>query len=508
MNSFLEDLLALLESIVSAAGERGLRQETIAELYVHGSIDSDSAPRLSRALRDLHGRRLSSVSIIRRGESVSLDDVATITGELDIRLMKHNTAQTFYFYDAAFLSAFFADDSAVSRARTVLIARGVESFQTLQCSYARWEDTLVPDEVQMESAPTIEVRRLVVDLSGHDRVPSSAGNLIISRNSHPVASEAYRQWKAYVARSLPTILVNEVRSSDDGDVLAVSSPRRVAIAHPEVAPDDALLALELDAARFVYAGGPGTENRLTFLTAELSRSWPYRKSWDTGFLEVGELALESARSAERLFASGKTGDVLKALGDLRKTLNEDVAKVMQQTRDLGSALWRDVAIAVTALAAKVATGGTPGLDVGVRSLLVLVSAFLVYSLAVTLVGNHRFLTDARKARAKWTRQTYSFLSETELRELALEPLEKTEAVYWWTSKMVMAAYAVIVIALLAVATWPWDASVPSRFRFVVTPTATPTPTPTPTPSPHAATGSAQRAQAPRAVAKPSALPTK
>lgn len=455
MNSFPEQIVDLVIRLAAAAAADGVVRESIGEYFVHGLLDDNSAAALSMIAAGARDEHFAELAIQDRfGETVALEAIASTRGMVDVRFLKPNTRTTYYFFEAQMLMALFADDAAFSAARRVFVARGIEPFKTMQCTFARWEG-VAPDDDDVTNPEAVELRMLIADLTPTRRVPSSIGNLLL-QDPAPQPSVALQTWKSYAAGTLPCILVNEVRSSKQNDILVLSSPRRVAITASEPASvDSVVLDAELEAARWIYAGGPGVENRFTFFTTELSRSWPGTLSWDPGFRIAGPTALESARAAQRLFLSGKTGEVLKALGDLRKSLSDEVSIVMQQSRDLGSSLWRDFAIAIAALAARVAAGASSAtLDLSLGLLLVFVACFLAYSLYVTLKSNARFIEAAGESRKIWTHKIYSFLQEAELKELASEPLAKAESVYWWTAWKVGIAYVVVILILLAVSVSP------------------------------------------------------
>jgi hypothetical protein len=60
-------------------------------------------------------------------------------------------------------------------------------------------------------------------------------------------------------------------------------------------------------------------------------------------------ALESARLLYKAHIRAGGKDTLKSLGDLRKSLTEDTQKILQQSRDLSSALWKDMALVISTL---------------------------------------------------------------------------------------------------------------------------------------------------------------
>ncbi len=60
-------------------------------------------------------------------------------------------------------------------------------------------------------------------------------------------------------------------------------------------------------------------------------------------------ALESARLLYKAHIRTGGKDTLKSLGDLRKSLAEETQKIQQQSRDLSSALWKDMALVISTL---------------------------------------------------------------------------------------------------------------------------------------------------------------
>ena len=448
---------SLAARIAAAAGGAGVITESIIEYTIHGVLDEETSRLLSVFATAAAQQRFADVNVQDRfGEAVPIENIAATRGTVDVFIRKPNTLTTFYFFEGARLEALFADDASMRCARRVRIASGIAPFQTEQCSFDHWT-VAVPDAADAPAQENVELRLLVADLSPDRRVPSSIGNLLLA--SPAPASPALRAWEQHAARTLPCVLVKEVRENAGSDVLVLTSPRRVYIPAPDgTVPDATVLSAELDAARWIYASGPGVENRLTFFTTELSRSWPETATWNGAFANAGPSALEAARAAQRLFLSGKTAEVLKALGDLRKALTDEGSKVMQQSRDLSSSLWRDFAIAIAALAARVAAGAnsltSQSFDLPISLLLGFVCAFLAYSLFVTLTSNWRFLAAAKSSRETWTRKTYGFLQQAELDELSSAPMAEVENVYKWTAWRVGTAYVMVIAVLVVVAVLP------------------------------------------------------
>jgi hypothetical protein len=483
VTSFPERVVNAAADLAPGGGDRVTVGETLAEFYVTGVLEEASAATWSDLLTENAERNFTEARVSDAlGEDLSPSDVRAKRGTVHIRLFKPNTDTTYYFFDGAHLRAFFNNFDAVNGACHVFVGRGIEPFSTEGCKYEKWF-AVVPDELPIEAPDATDVRMLVADLTGERRVPRTIGNLL-RVGSVPLPSDAYNAWSNYAARTLPLVLANEVRSRDGHIVACYTTPRRVTALVDERGLGGGVFELALSAARWVYTGGAGLENRLVFLTTELSRSWRDDETWEDGLRRVGQQALDAARSAERLFASGKTSDVLKALGDLRKALNDEVSRVGQQTRDLVAALWRDFAIAAAAVAARIAVAASGKPDATVQPYLVLVLLFLIFRLYVVLDTDRRFFKNARDSRDVWTRQTYGFLAKSELDELVERPIAGAERVFWRTAWAVAGTY-IVLSTVLVVQAWPWITGTVQGFAHQITAARASTPSPAVTPKPSA-----------------------
>jgi hypothetical protein len=456
MNNFPDRLLALAEALSDADAVYGRLDEGVTHLDVRGSMD-EAAWRLWRGVLD--EAAMAGIGIVFADEADEPIDTTSeaVTDRVKIRIAKPNTAAVYHAFSDAGTVAILEDGIAGAGARRILVARGVAPFQTESCSFDIWSDGS-SEAIEDDPLAAVEPRRLVYETSP-GLVPQRIGHLLL-KGAWPTPSDTLTVWKAFAFRRLPLTLVNEVRSGRDSIVLLAKGLRTVPIPFDANGPiDDELVTFESEAARWIFGNGTGVENRHTFFTAELSRIWPESESWNVGLRRVGAYALEGAKSANNLMLSGTTSDVLKALGDLRKTMNDEVARVAQQSRDLSGALWRDFVIAVTALSARAAlSASTSVVTTGVRLLLGFAAMFLFYSLYVAVTGNRAVLQAARKSRIAWTTRVYQFVSEADLDALVAAPLTEIETIYFKTEGRVIAAYGLVIIVIIASALWQQPAS--------------------------------------------------
>jgi hypothetical protein len=146
-------------------------------------------------------------------------------------------------------------------------------------------------------------------------------------------------------------------------------------------------------------------------------------------------------------------ETLKALSDLRKTLSDEVSKVSAQTRELIGTLWKDFAIAVTALLSRIALlfadKKVAAYSAPMRTVLVGAAVFIVVNLTMTLRTNARFMRIAEVTRPVWKQKLFGFLPDEDLRALAEEPIEESIATYNQAKTVVIVVYALVVILLLS-----------------------------------------------------------
>jgi hypothetical protein len=418
------------------------------KLFVTGHLDEHLARQGAELAAEMSTSRLASIEVSKQQQVVALEDLASIRGLVRITFVKHRTPATARFFTAEGLGTSLARDDSMGDVSTVLVADVFPSFSSRTASYRTWEEvTADGDPVQHDA---VDPRRYIIH---RERIiPPHVGPLLPKDGVMPLQSKVADVWMTWAMKTLPLLLADEVAAGGVGSLVVTFSTPRTNVEIATNGPlDRELTALGMDAVAWVYDGASGVQSRHNFLAAELARMWQEGEDWSTGFRRIGSRALESAKSAQRLLDSGKTSDVLKAEGDLRKALNDEVTRVNQQIRDLTGSLWRDFAVAVGALVAK-ATLPKAGASADGVGLVILVGAvaFLIASLAVTVYANQRLLTIARETRGSWQRDVYAFLTDPQVESLALKPIRDAEAVYARVQCVAICAYAVMVIAMLII----------------------------------------------------------
>ncbi|HYE34051.1 hypothetical protein [Methylocaldum sp.] len=346
--------------------------------------------------------------------------------------------------------SFLQKDLAISSARTVRLAFTKNGFNTRAFSIEPWINSPTTLELQDErrvsdSGPRRQVRCQSPDLMA----PAQIEPWILAGPA-PDNCEAVTIWQEIaaqmIAKSLPNDLYKDGGISKVG--LSGQPPRRLDLGTFQA--DEVPFQALQEAATWVYLEGDDVEVRHTFLSAELARAWTPDASFCVGLESRLVGALDSARLVYKAHLRSGSKDTLKALADLRKTLADEVQKLLQQARDLSSAVWRDVAIAIGVVGIRVAMDGTKAGKgtFGFAAIYLLVAIYIVTSYVITVATYGRFLDIVETSRKSWRTKLYAFLDDDDYQTLADKPLTDAVAAYRNTQARTTIVVLVVVFALL------------------------------------------------------------
>lgn len=442
-----------------AATDGGAIDESVDRLSVSGQFDEPLLKQWRAIASEIDAAGLGSLKAL---DSISDEvDLATalvddLHGSIRIIIEKRNSGTVFFAYSWRGLAALLGAVDHISLARRVYIAELNHSFSTESCRFSSWSGASADqgDADVKETLPS--PRRIVKDVAG-GKVPVSIGPYLLV--AHPLMSSMpYQVWQQAACRQMLLCLVNEVWRTDGDEMVVLAGPRtrRIPAGLASLSAVD-LFLVATDCARWVFASGRDVEVRHTLFTYELAREWPDTETFASGFLAKAPRALEAAKTAFYAHVRETSKDTLKALGDLRKTLSEEVTKVVQQTRELLSGMWRDFAFAATVLAARMAllvaekpAASSPA----VQGLIFGTAIFLAFSLYMTLRSNAKFMSISAQSRMSWRNKLYGFLPEDDLKALADEPLKQSECEYRVTKRWVIGAYVVMIGLISFSGIWP------------------------------------------------------
>lgn len=344
------------------------------------------------------------------------------------------------------------DADRACRASTVRLAfiDAAEGFRTRGHVVEPWVEAPAPEqapEQRPEAGPG--PRRVVRSQSPEMMAPPRIEPYVVG--SAKVEGPAAPGWREAAGLMIALSLPNEIYRDGTATMamLAGQPPRKLPLGNGVPGSDD-FEALQAVAA-WVYLEGADVEVRHTFLSAELSREWTAGESFRAGLPKRAGPALDSARLLYKAHLRAGSKDTLKALSDLRKTLSDEVQKLLQQSRDLSAAVWRDVAVAIGALVVRLAMDGAKGGGggAGFAWLYVIVAAYVGISYAVSISTNRRFLGVVEASRSAWRTKLYGFLDDTDYGALADGPLSEAMAAYRRTESRTTAIVVAVIGIMLA-----------------------------------------------------------
>lgn len=441
-------------SVERLAAAGGAFDERIDRLDARGTPDAELRREIRAAGELWRAEGFGTFTVLDPlGDEIGLDGLEDAEGEIRLIVGKRPTAATFYFLTARGVPELLGAFEQARGAREVLVAGDFAPFRTVTCTYAPWA-AMVEDPPEPAEASTVVPRRIVRDQLA--QVPLSIGPIILV-DPPAEESEVFSRWRKTACRQLLTMLCDEIWSDDGTIRVSLSGPRRRKLAAGfEQLFASRNLAPANEAAAWVYDSGKDVETRHTLFVYELAREWTEETPFAAGFAERAPGALEAAKSAFRMHVRDASKETLKSLQDLRKNLAEDVGRIVTLTREISGTMWRDLLVVMAAMLGRLALVAAPKPEEAQLAdwLLYGLSAYLVFSIGITLFTNARFMRISRTSRANWQDKLYGFVDPDDLKALAIEPIEAAERTYRWAQRAAVAAYLVVIVALVVLAAQP------------------------------------------------------
>lgn len=329
---------------------------------------------------------------------------------------------------------FLHDDTSMSIAGTVRLAFLEQPFSTKAFHVEPWTDIPAEAENQKKKCKSEHSPRKQVRCQTSELMAPTKIEYWILDNSIEVQNcndKAFIIWQNIAAQMISKSLPNELYK-DGGDekiVLSGQPPRRLDFGTFQ--DQDYSFHHLQEAAVWVYLEGDDVEVRHTFLSTELAREWAPNKAFCPELATRLVGALDSARLVYKAHLRSGSKDTLKALTDLRKTLADEVQKLLQQSRDLSTTVWRDVAIAIGVMAIRftMESAKLNGTSTGFAATFFIVALYISISYIITISTNNRFIEIVEISRKSWRTKLYAFLDDNDYNTLAETPLNEAIKAY-------------------------------------------------------------------------------
>lgn len=204
----------------------------------------------------------------------------------------------------------------------------------------------------------------------------------------------------------------------------------------------------------------------------MAREWPEGVTFCEGIVYRLPPALESARLLYKAHIRAGGKDTLKSLGDLRKSLTEDTQKILQQSRDLSSALWKDMALVISTLVLRYSLEAlnASGQQKVYALAFCALALYIAISYGMSVYINRHALSLLEKNRTTWRSKLYGFLDEQDYQELAGLPINAAMRSYHRVEGMTLAIMLILITLLLTAASgefWSLSTILQSGYTWVM-----------------------------------------
>ncbi|WP_440799857.1 hypothetical protein [Serratia marcescens] len=447
------------------------QQTTFRKLFISGTMDSDTLQLWGDVLDlDTGAENLRIVFVDESRDSIHPGQgfpgqkhyITIISDELSgvLRLFTPEGWRTFLLQDAR-----------LRQYHHIYALFVTKTFETQQWKVLPWKKML-PVETESNTYPqTSSVTKSIIRCFSTDFLPPDTITPWILLSGNNMADEPMRLWSSLACRELLKCFANELFATDIKKVgLSGKPPRKIPFGEENLA----LPAFDIiqETAKWIFLEGNETELKHTFLSSELAREWPEGVTFCEGVVYRLPPALESARLLYKAHIRTGGKDTLKSLGDLRKSLAEDPQKILQQSRDLSSALWKDMALVISTLALRYSLDSLK--SNGPQKVYALVfcalALYIMISYGMSVYINRHSLSLLKKSRATWRTKLYGFLDEHDYQELAAQPENNAIQSYRRVERATSVVMFILVALLFAAAAeelWPLSAILQSAYDWII-----------------------------------------
>lgn len=324
----------------------------------------------------------------------------------------------------------------------ILTTEGLFKFLKTEPAHVKWYVAGLPERIVtrinvlcpwfdmhlFEPMPlTKNPRSLVREYTSVRTVPENIGRwLLVDPAIRFTKSSAFSAWLNASVRAISCSLANEIEA--ESGVLKFNGTQKFSVAFPD-AHEDLSTSFEGEsfeslqaAAAWIFDNDREAESRHILLATEIARASNYGTEFSHCFGAQISACLNSAKITYQMMLSDLSRDTLKALGDLRKVITEETAKVTDATRQLIGGVSAALAVGFGLIATRISTNTSPWLIAAVMILVAVYVAVIIYS-------GVQFTLIQRQLRVDWQSKLYRFLPDADYQKMVSIPAGKSERTF-------------------------------------------------------------------------------
>jgi len=366
-----------------------------------------------------------------------------------VKFVKHRLDGISFFFSAeGFLSC--ATIFEISESREIYINEHGVAFSSLLCDFKSWNFPEVLQASAKKNVEEVDARKMVRDTTGE--VVHARHGFWIAPVIPGVKVKLYEDWLALATFKAAPLLASEVWRKEGGVFLTVKGGKSLEVGYVNSnnsynSDDFHRVHLALD---WIYNQSRDAEVRHALICQRLSNErYRNRESWLSFLLRSVVCSHQSAREDYRSHIHIKTVDLLKAVTEIRKTVSEEVNKIVDRTQSLTTGLLRDLSISFTLVALRQVLLAKNFLSPGDTKFLLLANIlWLVVSVSLSGFQNKLYFRSQIKFRYNWSKRVIGLISAEEFSALSRKPFKDSIEAYKKIRHLVNMIYAVLVMCLL------------------------------------------------------------
>lgn len=368
-----------------------------------------------------------------------------------VQIIKPSPEGTGYFFTAEG----FAKNSgtvSLSKLKEIFIYCNFHEFSSLTCVFKKLE---LPTKKTTTSNPeqnqNIDPRGIIRDTTGKTILSSQC--FWISHTPPIATSEVYESWINEATFKASVLLASELWEENEKVItIHIKGNKTLKIPLSKTPPKqtDSLLRIQ-SAIEWVYNNPRDVEIRHTLLCQRIANEdFSSSDDWITFISNSIKSALSYAKEDYKNHIHIKTGEILKAITEIRKTVAEEVNKITEKTQSLSNNLLRDASISITLITIRqtlIIKGTLPNTET--KFILIINIFWLIVSFWLTLYQNKLNFISQIKFRYNWSRRLTNLISTPEFNKLSKKPYKDAIKSYKKIKTVASAIYTTIIIALLS-----------------------------------------------------------
>lgn len=317
---------------------------------------------------------------------------------------------------------------SIDNRKTIFINAKFEEFFSRSCKFKQWGKY---EKKSNEEKKFIDARKLIKD--------ASAGQLAsniefwITHLEPKAVSEVYSIWLKKSIPKASLIFCSEIWRENQSLKLVINGTKKLEAEFDTNAlyPNSIHESNINEAANWMFDLDREVDIRHLLLTTRLSNlQIKASENWLTFLSRALPKCLENAKNDYKAHIHSKTSDTLKAIADIRKIIAEESSKIIDRTHALSVTLFRDIAIAFSAISIRIITIPAQGSLENEKIILLLLSAgWLLTSLRITTKTNYLYIRSLAKSRFFWSRKVNTTIPISEFKELSEKPFRDAVSAY-------------------------------------------------------------------------------